>query len=293
MMFGHMLDGVRLLARSPSDVQMETWPAGTRIIRTTAGRLRVRDTGGDNPVIVMVPDGPCVIEHYEALIAELAGSFRVICFDLPGFGFSYPRPMYDFGLDATVDVVLAVLDASDVSRATLSFSCVNSFYALAVTQAVPDRVERLVLCQTPSKNAMDAWVRHNIPAPLVVPFVGQAAVAAGAKTLATKWFDKALPRDSPVGEQLRQVATHALKNGACFCLASVVQGMLPVKATQLAGTDVPTTMIWGNRDWSHKTTDFESFREHVPNATIEIFDGCGHFPNLERPEQFAECLRRR
>ena len=55
--------------------------------------------------------------------------------------------------------------------------------------------------------------------------------------------------------------------------------------------EVPTTMVWGNKDWSHKNTNFESLRDHVPKCEIHKFDGCGHFPNLENPRAFAELLR--
>jgi pimeloyl-ACP methyl ester carboxylesterase len=49
-------------------------------------------------------------------------------------------------------------------------------------------------------------------------------------------------------------------------------------------------MIWGPVDRSHRHTDPDSLRELVPQAEILRFPDCGHFPDLERPDRFAELL---
>ncbi len=269
---------------------MANWPSGTRMLDTPLATVRVRDTGGTRPAIVMVPDGPCVIEHYDALFAELSDDFRVVCFELPGLGFSYPRPDYDFGISRSVEVVASVLDALDIDRAALAFSCGNGYYALATARAYPQRIERLILIQTPSLAAMRTWVKRAIPRPLRIPVIGQITAAAAADMFASRWFDVALPRDSKIKSDMRERARTALGDGACFCLASIVQGLGTTTENDVSNIDVPTTMIYGDRDWSHKTTDFETFRDLAPDATIHRFEGCGHFPELERPRRFAELL---
>ena len=82
-----------------------------------------------------------------------------------------------------------------------------------------------------------------------------------------------------------------MHSGACFCFASIVQGMTNEKDYVLKNIEIPTKMIWGNKDWSHKGTQFESIRDNVPHCEIIEFKDCGHFPNLEKPKAFAEILR--
>lgn len=65
-----------------------------RYVRTKAALLRVVDTGGSKPALVLTPDGPCVIEHYEVLIERFSERFRVVCFDIPGMEFSFPSRGY-------------------------------------------------------------------------------------------------------------------------------------------------------------------------------------------------------
>ena len=289
--YGHVVDALRLGWRHPSSATIASWPSDTNLIDTDAGKIRVRDTGGAGPALVMVPDGPCVIEHYEVLIAALTPQFRVVCFDMPGFGFSYPRMRYDFGLEKGSDVVIAVLDALAIERATLSFSCANGFYAIAAVKKRPDRISRLILAQTPSQDAMRQWVECNIPKPIRIPFVGQATGMAMTRKLASNWFHRALPRKSPSKELFQSQAISAIRAGGCFCLASTVQGLLKSGDNKLSNTDIPVTMVWGNRDHSHRSTNFESLREDIPQCEFREFDGCGHFPNLEKPQAFVQLFR--
>ncbi len=292
MSHGYIVDSIRHIFRSPSNEVIAGWPENMNILETGSGKIRVQDTGGKKPALIMVPDGPCVIEHYEQLITELSDHFRVVCFDMPGFGFSFPESGYDFSLDKSAEVVISVLDALKIERAILSFSCVNSFVAMAVAAKYPERVSRLVLAQTPSLNSMRTqWIDRNIPKPLRIPFVGQVSNAAMSKTLSSKWHGIALPRNSSHKESFISHSLVALQTGGCFCLASTVQGMACASENALNGIEVPTMMIWGNKDWSHKNTNFETMRDHIPECEFHEFDGCGHFPNLENPKAFSELLR--
>ena len=292
MSHAHIIDSVRHVFRSPSAEVIADWPEKTNILDTDSGKIRVQDTGGNKPALVMVPDGPCVIEHYQQLITELSDHFRVICFDMPGFGFSFPEFGYDFSLENSTKVVISVLDVLNIETATFSFSCVNSFVAMAVAAKYPERVSRLVLAQTPSLNSMRTqWVDRNIPKPLRIPFVGQIMNAAMSKTLSSKWHGIALPRNSDHKESFINQSLTSLQSGGCFCLASTVQGMVGASDHVLNGIEIPTMMIWGNKDWSHKNTNFETMREHIPECEFHEFDGCGHFPNLENPKAFSGLLK--
>jgi pimeloyl-ACP methyl ester carboxylesterase len=140
----------------------------TQRIDTPVRPVRVFDShGGESatakPCVVFVPDGPNVIEHYEELIGLLSAQLRVVCFDMPDFGFSFPQSGYEHSLDHGARAVLGVLDHLGIAKATLAFSCANGFYALRVAQLASARVNNLVLSQTPSLAAMHALTSRVIP----------------------------------------------------------------------------------------------------------------------------------
>ncbi|MDP9141730.1 MAG: alpha/beta hydrolase [Pseudomonadota bacterium] len=263
------------------------WPEGTRMFATRFGRIRVFDSGGKGPVMLMVPDGPNVIEHHLPVIEALRAHARVICFDLPGFGHSQPAVAYRHRLQDGAAVVLAVMDALDVREAALHFSCSNGLYAIAIAKLAPQRIRRLLLCQTPSMQAMREWIPRNVPKPLQIPVVGQLLMRGARRRFAKVWYDIALPEPATRPAFLH-TADHALTHGGCFCLASVVQGLSGAQEAELRGVTQPVTMLWGDRDRSHRRTRAESLLDLLPQTEIIHFPECGHFPDLEQPQRYVE-----
>jgi pimeloyl-ACP methyl ester carboxylesterase len=262
-------------------------PDGTRVLDTRAGRIRLRDTGGKGPVIVMTPDGPNVVEHHAEVMSLLAPHARVVCFDMPGFGFSAPGRRYGHSLAQGSAAILAVMDALDIREAALSFSCANGFYAIAAARQAPARFRHLLLAQTPGFSAMPAWTDRNVPKAIRTPVVGQLLNRVVRRKLAHTWYGMAMP-DKPQRKEFRATADAALAHGACFCLAGVVQGLGRATADELAGVKAPATLLWGDSDRSHKHTRAESLHELLPQATIRHLPECGHFPELEQPRAYAE-----
>lgn len=290
MLNAHFVDSLVYGMRKPKAEIISKWPPGTRIIETDSGPIRARDTGGSDPIVIMVPDGPNVIEHYDELIRDLSPFARIICFDMPGFGFSYPKSGYDHSLQNGAKAIVSVMDALNIPRATLAFTCANGFYALTAATQFPGRVERLVLCQTPSISAMHRWTERVVPKLIRAPVIGQTAMLVGKRKAALGWYNIALPKET-AREPYKQVAAHALETGSCFCLAGVVQGLMKETVLQKMDARIPITLVWGSLDRSHKYTKAESLLDEMPHTHIQLFDDCGHFPDVEQPKRFAGLLR--
>lgn len=290
-MQGAYLDSIIAATRGRRRQEKSLHAENMKLVETQAGMLRILDTGGHKHPLLVVPDGPCVIEHYVDLIDLLSSDFRVICFDLPGFGFSYPAFRYDFSVSQTAEAVAEVMDLLDIHDAALSFTCANGFVALCLARSHPNRISHLVLGQTPSFQLMRQWSERIIPKILHIPYVGQSIVAGFTRKLSSRWYDTALPSNSEHKPQFVEYADQALKSGGCFCLASLVQGLSRTQDSEISEISVPTLLIHGTKDRSHRHTDFTSLRDHVPKAEVITFQGCGHFPDLERPQEYAKHIK--
>lgn len=287
-MTGNFVDNFRYyFKRAPSNSQDETF-----FLDTDYGRIRVLDTQENKPVIINVPDGPNVIEHHQNLIRKLSNYFRVICFEYPGLGFSYPSVRFDYSFKNGSSLMLQIMDILNVKRATALFSCSNGFYAMKAAEVAPDRLEHIFLSQTPSLKAMMEWTKKSIPSTLKIPVVGQVANAAMARKLANLWYQYALPKGTNL-EDYRNKALHAIDHGGCFCLSGLVHGMQKEAHQSLSVSEVPSTLVWGEKDFTHRYTDNQRIRDHIKTCEIIIFPGCGHFPELERTGAYIQLIRER
>jgi pimeloyl-ACP methyl ester carboxylesterase len=268
-----------------------------RIVATPLGPVRVYDSDANlsthlslnRPCVLITPDGPNVIEHHAGQISLLSPHVRVVCFDMPGFGHSLPQNTYVHSLNQGAAVIVSLMDALGIDRATLAFSCANGFYALRIAQIAPHRISQLVLSQTPSLRAIRAWARRAIPWPVLAPVVGQIGTWLFRRKLARDWYHVALPSTTD-RTPYQETAIAALDGGGCFCLAGVAQGLAREPVDSLKGINTPCTLIWGMKDRSHKGTAPASLLEYAPNAELIRFDDTGHFPDLEQSKRYAEIL---
>ncbi|MFT7582155.1 MAG: pimeloyl-ACP methyl ester carboxylesterase [Myxococcota bacterium] len=107
---------------------------------------------------------------------------------------------------------------------------------------------------------------------------------------ARQWFSYALARHSPLSAECAETAGRSIDDGGCFCLATLVQELVRTEPRILRNERVPTLLIHGDSDFTHRDTDFASIREHAPDAEVMTLRGCGHLPDLERPSDYAAAI---
>src|SRR4051812_6651120 len=132
-----------LLVRPDWDWALDQRPGVARVELSRA-TLRVRTAGSIGHPIVFLIDPPNTVEHYDALLQGLAQHARVVCVELPGFGFSTPGPALDFGIQAYTLVIEDLLRALDLEACTVVGSCIWAYTALTLAARAPNLVQSLV-----------------------------------------------------------------------------------------------------------------------------------------------------
>jgi pimeloyl-ACP methyl ester carboxylesterase len=287
-MTGRIIDTLRFSWKSP-----QNFADGFFYMDTDFGKIRVFDTKGNLPVIITVPDGPNVIEHQIPLINDLSKDYRVISFEYPGLGFSYPNKRYDYSFNDGSSLLLQVMDILKLSRVSLLFSCSNGYYAIQAGIKNPERFNHIFLSQTPSIDSIIKWTEKSIPKTLKLPFLGQLTNALYAQKLADIWYKYSLPKNHSSRHDFAQIAKASIAKGGCFCLSSLVQGLNQDRKTELNLMDVPTTLVWGAMDFTHRKTEKDSIKKHIKNCEIIEFKNCGHFPELENSKDYVKLIRER
>ena len=259
-----------------------------RTVITRRARLSTLEAGIGPPVLAIHGLGGTKGSFLHT-VAALAGRFRVVAVDLPGFGDS-DKPIgaaYDapFFADAMIDL----LDALELDRADLIGNSLGGRVALEVALRDPERVGRLALL-APSL----AWRRPRRWAPalrLVRPELGLVQLAPRAVVQAV--VHRLIPgadegwTAAGVDEFLRAYLTPAGR-AAFYAAARQIyletphgkDGFWP----RLRELQPDALFIWGRRDTLVPIAFARHVAEALPQARHVELD-CGHVPQMERPRQ--------
>jgi pimeloyl-ACP methyl ester carboxylesterase len=275
---------------------MTAMPAGESsfFVELPQARVHTRVAGQAARTLIIVPDPPNLIEHHNEVIERLARDFRVICFELPGFGRSELRDGARFSLELQVEVMTGVLERLAVRHAILEMSCLGALVGMRLARQRPDLVERLVLAQVSTQAQMQSWARGTDVCGLIhTPRVGQALVSLGRRFIARHWYQVALPEGTNVRIRQRylQPTLQSLREGGPFDLASAYQSLQRSAELEYGAIRQPTLLLWGRADRTHEDTQPSALLHALPNAELVELEGCGHFPTLEEAGRYEERLR--
>jgi pimeloyl-ACP methyl ester carboxylesterase len=59
----------------------------------------------------------------------------------------------------------------------------------------------------------------------------------------------------------------------------------------LSSVRVPTLIIWGDRDQEVPLSSMEIMARGIQGARLEVLEGAGHFPFVDRPDRFGQLVR--
>lgn len=254
--------------------------------------IRYCVTGDHKHTIVLNTDPPLTIESYDETIAELSRYFRVIVFEIPGFGFSFPKGLgfkYDF--DSITSILVEFLTRLNFGPYILSFPCLLGFCGIKIANLHPELVSHMVLNQIPTWQGALEWKKGRDPKGILsTPFLGQIALHILKEKRCGSWFDLVIA-ESKKAQQLTEIALSSYKSGACFSLASCFQFYLQEKQPDLEPVKQPSLIIWGECDGSHAKTDKTQTRHLTLDYEEVYIKQAGHSPEVEAPQIFAESVK--
>lgn len=243
-------------------------------------------TGSGRP-LVLVPGVGADTGTWRPILDGLSAQREVVAVDLPGFG---RTPLLDgeVSIPRYADALEAHLRAQDLADADLVGS---SMGARLVVEMARRGLGRTTVALDPggfwspaqkkvfgtsllASVALVRALRPALPALLGTP-VGRTALLA--QLSAKPW---ALPSDYV----LREVQGLADSPGTSPAIRALANGpdQLGAAAGSLPG---PMLMVWGKHDRVTPPSQASTAQQRFPDARIEVWEGCGHFPHWDQPER--------
>ncbi|QDG50276.1 alpha/beta fold hydrolase [Persicimonas caeni] len=240
-------------------------------------RVRFVDVG-EGPPVVLVHGFAASLNTWAPVIPVLAENHRVIALDLKGFGWS-GRPEGDYSPEAQAELVWSLLDERGVDKTAVVAHSWGSSVALQMALSKPERVERIAL--------YDAWVyAEQLPSFFVW------ARAGGIGELMFRLFYNERPEDKIAlafydkRYVTQDLVEHTRKMqqqpGTMAAHLAAVRGQRYEEVQdRYKSIDQPVLLLWGREDKVTTLEMGERLARDLPNARLQVYPRCGHFPMLE------------
>ena len=223
---------------------------------------------------------------------------RVIAVDVPPFGRS-GDPHAPMLIDFYKDFFPRLFDQLGLERATVIGHSLGGAISLHLTLAEPDMVERLGLVAPAGLGKGPPWWWHAIAGydvawktALSIPNPLTPLLIREGMTRFLNWRLFHDPRqlretiDHLVGMHGNRAALDKLLGAGRCCIESYTGTLLE----DSAAIEVPLFMVWGEHDGLVPSHHAHAFARVHPDASVHVFEDCGHYPQVELPGRFNRLL---
>jgi len=232
---------------------------------------------GQGDVVLLLHGWNAPAETYRLIIDHLSSRFRVIAPNAPGCGGSDdpPKPWH---VDDFVDFTVKFADALGIKKATLmghSFGG-RTIIKLMNRKERPFEVDKIVLLDA-------AGIKPKRPLSYYIKVYSfKLMKAVFSLPPMKKLFPDAIENARKKrGSADYNQATEVMRRTMTLC---VNEDLTPL----LGGVDVPTLLIWGDKDTATPMRDAKIMEQGIPDAGLVVLEGAGHFAFAER---WGQCSR--
>jgi pimeloyl-ACP methyl ester carboxylesterase len=241
---------------------------------------------GEGPPLVLLHGNPLDSREWRRQLDGLSDDFAVVAWDMPGCGGSSDPPEH-FRMRDYADCLAAFIEALGLEQPHLLGLSFGSGLALEFYRWHPKIPRTLVLA-----SAYAGWAGSLPPEVVeqrkqkVMRLIEQPPEHLAGELLPTLLTDSA-PAEL-VGE-LRALLTdfHPAGQRAILRAGFAEHDLRDV----LPGVNVPTLLLYGDKDVRSPLTVAEEMHDSIPGSTLVVVPGAGHMIDMEAPDRFNAEVR--
>jgi pimeloyl-ACP methyl ester carboxylesterase len=259
-------------------------PPPSQFIEAAGIRLHVRDTGPrDAPAVILLHGLGSSLQTWDAWAGTLSASFRVVRYDLPGFGLTGADPTGDYTETRAVAVLAALMDALAIPRASVVGNSMGGKLAWEFAAYHPDRVEKLVLV-SPDGFASPGF---DYGKPAEIPFVARLLPYVMPEFLLRMNLAPAYGDEKRLtAPVLRRYWDMMRAPGVRTALLARLEQVRLIRPEPLLHrVQAPTLLVWGEQDRLIPFSNAQDYLREMKDARLVSFPGLGHVPQEEAPAE--------
>ena len=261
--------------------------------------IRYLAAGEGPPLILLHGVGDNALD-WAWVMPALARTHCVYAPDLPGSGGSTKPEGDDYSPAYFGRFLNGFLDALGIERAVVVGNSLGGLVGLRLALANPERVAALGLLASAGLGRKVSPAMRSLALPgyggLAVAWgkrppgaaqraLGRAALLFGSpRKVPLKWLKEQYGLARQPGFLEAQLATVRAQIG--------LRGQRQLVLDQLPSLRVPTLVVWGEHDRVLPLAQAREAISRIPDGTLKLIPGCGHLPQVERPDQLVQILQR-
>jgi pimeloyl-ACP methyl ester carboxylesterase len=224
----------------------------------------------------------------------MKSQYRIIRFDLPGFGLTGPNPNRDYSTSYYNQVIDSLLSALHVSRVIIVGNSLGGSIATQYAIYQPAKVRGLVLVDAaglpPAKKTTGA-IGFKLAQ---MPVINRLLTIITPRELVKKSLQDAYGDTGKVTDNLTtQYFDMLTREGNRQALIDRMrQGWQEKNSDFLSNVQAPTLIVWGSKDRLIPVENAELFQQKIKNSQVHIWENLGHVPMEEDPGAFSDILRK-
>lgn len=248
-------------------------------------KVHYHEHGDGHPVVLVHGSGAGVSAalNWWKNIEPLAGSYRVIAPDLPGFGQTEAPQGAELGVKLWATFLRDFSEALDLGPATFVGNSLGGWVGVHLAVDHPDVVSHLVLMGT-------GGVPGEISAQLKRSQDGLAEITRDdvRRQLSNFVVDKSIIDDALVDARYAAMtAPGALERfNATAAARKRDRAEHPLTEELLAQVTAPTLAVHGRDDAVIPPERSWFVANHIPDSELHILSRCGHWTQVERADDF-------
>jgi pimeloyl-ACP methyl ester carboxylesterase len=256
-----------------------------------------RDVGKGDEALLLIHGMAGSSETWRAVIPQLSRKYRVVAPDLLGHGQS-AKPRGDYSLGAFAVWLRDLLDELGISRATVIGQSLGGGVAMQFVYQHPDYCQRLVLISSGGLGPDVGWTLRVLSAPgaeLILPAIAPRPVLTVGNKVRS-WISATgiqSPRGAEIWRAYSSLSDAETRQAFLRTLRSVVdprgQAVSALNRLHLTA-ELPTMVIWGDQDRIIPVEHGYALHEARPGSRLEVLEGVGHFPHVERPSEVVDLI---